>query len=742
MKISTLISVAVVTTAQFSNAMPFAPQADNVTVSEDPFQWVTVRGAGHLQEQHLRKRDLLEKRNTNGRVTGVRVGYTGAYRIPRQEVRALYTNQGGRIFDLYILALRKLQARSKTDMNSYYQLAGIHGRPFTAWNGRGPGAPGSTLDGRYGGGYCTHGSTLFPTWHRPYLAYFEELVWANAQLVVNSEKNTAERAKWTEALNFLRIPYWDWTLQGGQLPWMLRGEKWTYTFYPNIYDKSKMPKSDNNPLYSYKFANGQYNDGSFPGQPWNYWAETKRAPGGGPFNPNTPSNIGAANSVLQSNAASRRQRVHMLLLQAKLWGPFSNRASTVSDSTDYDSLEAIHDGVHADVGSNGHMSYVEYSAFDPIFFLHHTMIDRLFAMWQAINYATADGSNFATRQTNQGGTYGMVPGTVDDINTHLEPFLGLSGQPYNSGATRDTSLFGYGYIEIPKHKISDKKKLSDYVKAQVEAIYGNTFAAAASSKKRDDSTAAIDEGINKSIINNNQYYEWKIDVAADKSALNGTYSIHFFLGRPSRDSSKWNTQPEHVGDYAIFTHTHQAAPGINPADINNNVTGSVPITEAMIKAFATLGLDSLKPADAITFLEKNLRWRITDITGKVHSVRSVKNLFVAVSVALSTLPTPETPWTEYGEWTHLTDIVRKIGSNGGPDQVGVIPVLSSSASSASVAPTTVATSSEAAAPTTTVATDVEVATTAAPTVDAVISTSADATATATSDASAATATDS
>ena len=48
--------------------------------------------------------------------------------------------------------------------------AGIHGRPFIAWDGVNPATPGA---GDSATGYCTHGNTLFPTWHRPYLALFE-----------------------------------------------------------------------------------------------------------------------------------------------------------------------------------------------------------------------------------------------------------------------------------------------------------------------------------------------------------------------------------------------------------------------------------------------------------------------------------------------------------------------------------------------------------------------------------------
>jgi tyrosinase len=48
-----------------------------------------------------------------------------------------------------------------------------------------------------------------------------------------------------------------------------------------------------------------------------------------------------------------------------------------------DGLEDIHNEIHGWVGGScGDMSYVPFSAFDPIFWFHHCMIDRLFWLWQ------------------------------------------------------------------------------------------------------------------------------------------------------------------------------------------------------------------------------------------------------------------------------------------------------------------------------------------------------------------------
>lgn len=56
---------------------------------------------------------------------------------------------------------------------SYFQVGGIHGLPFVAYDG-GVSSSGFTPDpNRQWAGYCTHGSTLFPSWHRPYVMLIE-----------------------------------------------------------------------------------------------------------------------------------------------------------------------------------------------------------------------------------------------------------------------------------------------------------------------------------------------------------------------------------------------------------------------------------------------------------------------------------------------------------------------------------------------------------------------------------------
>lgn len=82
-------------------------------------------------------------------ITGVKVA-AGAEVPLRKNINALYS-AGGPQWDLYIRSLVVLQRQSPTDQLSYFQIAGIHGRPYVQWNGAGA----RNTDGW--AGYCPHG---------------------------------------------------------------------------------------------------------------------------------------------------------------------------------------------------------------------------------------------------------------------------------------------------------------------------------------------------------------------------------------------------------------------------------------------------------------------------------------------------------------------------------------------------------------------------------------------------------
>jgi len=110
---------------------------------------------------------------------------------PRLEINTFV--QDDRFFSLYVQALSTLlffsyiihgyntdmihiAAMQNTDQNelpSWFQVAGIHGYPFIAYDSANGVNGFHANPQQQAAGYCTHGSTLFPTWHRPYMMLVE-----------------------------------------------------------------------------------------------------------------------------------------------------------------------------------------------------------------------------------------------------------------------------------------------------------------------------------------------------------------------------------------------------------------------------------------------------------------------------------------------------------------------------------------------------------------------------------------
>jgi tyrosinase len=122
-------------------------------------------------------------------------GATGASAL-RQEVFTLKNDAAA--WNIYLLALERFKNMSGSDPMSWYQIAGIHGQPYVAWDSVGP-CNNCTLEG-----YCTHQSTLFPTWHRAYLALFEQAVVSHAIEVAN-EFSGDDQSMYLDKANNLRI---------------------------------------------------------------------------------------------------------------------------------------------------------------------------------------------------------------------------------------------------------------------------------------------------------------------------------------------------------------------------------------------------------------------------------------------------------------------------------------------------------------------------------------------------------
>jgi tyrosinase len=92
-------------------------------------------------------------------------------------------------------------------------------------------------------------------------------------------------------------------------------------------------------------------------------------------------------------------------------------------STVTSSLEGIHGGVHVWVG--GTMSWIPTAPADPIFWMHHANIDRLWSVWQASNP-------------------GLNPNLPGPPNSATSPVM--DPWSYSEPQTRSIAAMGYKYI--------------------------------------------------------------------------------------------------------------------------------------------------------------------------------------------------------------------------------------------------------------------------------------------------------
>lgn len=269
---------------------------------------------------------------------------------PRLEVHDLQEDADQ--WNIYLLALQSFQQTDPSDPISWYQIAGIHGVPYVDYDGV------ELCSNCTATGYCTHSSTLFPTWHRAYLAIFERSLQNNALTVAN-QFSGSDKSRYLAAATNLRMPYWDWALlpRSGEAP------------FPSMFTDSTVnvntPNGQQtiaNPLLQYSFGSA---DHSFMATPSTHDSDvTYRNP---KFN----------------GTLSRQQLRHDLwitLTSNQGYTSFSTESLlTNEDNRKAHSLEMVHDLVHVAVG--GDMGYVPTAAFDPVFWLHHAMVDRAFALW-------------------------------------------------------------------------------------------------------------------------------------------------------------------------------------------------------------------------------------------------------------------------------------------------------------------------------------------------------------------------
>ncbi|EEU43181.1 uncharacterized protein NECHADRAFT_47204 [Fusarium vanettenii 77-13-4] len=481
-------------------------------------------------------------------------------------------------WDLFILALSMLQYTSQDDPRSWYQIAvGIHGVPFEAWSGV------ESVEGGNMSGYCMHSSVLFSTWHRPYLALFEQELYQKANTIASMFPNGTERQAYQDAARSFRMPYWDWSLEAPEGDEHFPGVFWNATISQYGPRGIQLVR---NPLYSYYFH--PKDEEAFIWTPLNTWDETKRAPNVNISENAPPSNNSLVNAALLTALPEIQQRLLGLFSNSKNFNDFGTKVWSITDNVSAaDSIESIHDIIHINGGLKGHMTYVPVSSFDPLFILHHTMTDRLLAMWQILN-----PDAWMTPMPSGETTFTSIAGEMQDSTTPLTPFFATEdGTFWNSDMARTTEAFGYSYADTDS---SGKKEdeLRDELTRKITEWYGDR-----------GWIAALERSQHTQIIRNGRYMDWVINARVNIEAFAGNFQLLFFIGPPPIDASQWLTARNRAAKVTFMGTRHQTGS-------RSMMAGSSPLTAALVKLVGAGEIPSLDPKHVVPFLEERLQFAV------------------------------------------------------------------------------------------------------------------------------------
>ncbi|KAM4055861.1 tyrosinase [Hirsutella rhossiliensis] len=354
-------------------------------------------------------------------ITGVKV--QGQNTPPRRNINELHAEAGPQ-WDLYIQAIAAMQSAKSTDPLSWFQLCSIHGSPPIAWNNTAAGDSSHP-------GYCAHAEALFLPWHRPYIATFEQSLVNHAKEIARRYP-TKDRARYVHAAEILRTPFWDWAANP-QVP------KSTVPSTLKI-NTAHGRRSVKNPLAGYVYPKDALK-GAF-----------------GEFKPTPRNRVGRCpppKSFPQSaNQLFRRDNLRELVYNAFIYSEtFEEFSSTAGPGT---SVEQAHNLVHNSAGCGQTMGDLAYAAYDPLFWLHHTNVDRLYALWQA---AHPDKSGLTTPY--KGNARFTTPDhSLISPDSPLTPFYLPGDRPHTSNTVHSTYDLGYTYegLEKDAKKVVNQKR--------------------------------------------------------------------------------------------------------------------------------------------------------------------------------------------------------------------------------------------------------------------------------------------
>ena len=439
-----------------------------------------------------------------------------------RQLQEMYDNGNKEPLENLWRAWMGIKALPPEDINSFFNLAGYHGEPFTG---------GGAYNPKYWGGYCNHGNVLFPTWHRVYCLKVEEAL----RTIVPD----------------VTLPYWDETSEDSLKMGIPKALTQQTVLLPKREDDpegttyitvdGKEYRRVDNPLISFTLPEKIDDLKNDPVQPYAYTKHagytTVRYPLSGLVGTEEariktlihndkysyyPDNVTLLdkNIVAWLNAGATRPphdhspprpgSIHSKFvncLQAPTYTLFSNTVSASAYNAKHPEapvtpLESPHNDIHLAVGgydfpgfrvgqvagSNGDMGENNTASFDPIFFFHHCNVDRMFWLWQEQTGHTDDfdidtddpGARSDTLPNGQGPTPNFVDNAVLSMDTPLTPFMVSPEKNQRMYTSRDAinirKQMGYTYSDgsLDKDQLMKlvKPKARGMAHGKVLRVYG------------------------------------------------------------------------------------------------------------------------------------------------------------------------------------------------------------------------------------------------------------------------------
>jgi hypothetical protein len=311
--------------------------------------------------------------------------------------------------------------------------------------------------------------------------------------------------------------------------------------------------------------------------------------------------------------------------------------------------------------------------------MHHTNIDRLIAMYQAVNPGSKVEPQPAT------GSFSRIVTSskqLDDINTPLNPFRKTNGEYYTSNDVSDASSiwkFGYAYPEVPsKYQSDTSSNLKKFTTSRINALYAPSTS---SQKKRD--------------VASGKRTEWICHMTFDAAEIPGSAQVQVYFSQPYSKSNSSVVAPhrqfnssvispyKHFNSSVVSPSNSSVAHSFNSSTVGYSdsnglyvgsassfldismagkmtmdITGAVYLTEAILAA----GCPSLDAKDVTPFLRKNIKWIIKLGGEQEYPLDRVKSLKVGVSSADLNVPSQPEELPTYGKFeTHIDVTANKVG---------------------------------------------------------------------------------